>query len=137
MKRTPQSDAAEPGAGGVALNARAEVLLVRYKGGGWTFPKGHIEVGESDEAASVREVREETGVSAKVVAPLPSTVYTNNRGVRREIRWFLMRTEDQASVLEPLFDAGGFYPPEQAAKLLSYPEDRTLLQEALRAHASA
>ena len=36
------------------------------------------------------------------------------------------------TALEPLFDGGGFYPPEQAAKLLSYPEDQALLREALR-----
>ena len=57
----PEPSVAEPGAGGVVLSVRGAVLLLRYKGGGWTFPKGHIEAGERDEEAAVREVREETG----------------------------------------------------------------------------
>ncbi|AFZ68632.1 NUDIX hydrolase [Deinococcus peraridilitoris] len=123
--------AAELGAGGVVLNDKGEVLLLRYKRGGWTFPKGHIDAGERDEDAAVREVLEETGVSARITARLSVTRYTNDRGTPREIHWFLMRALSSEAVLEAIFDEGGFYPPAQAVKLLSYPEDRDLLQEAL------
>lgn len=40
-----------------------EFLLVKNKkGGNWGFPKGHIEVGESEKDTARREVREETGL---------------------------------------------------------------------------
>ena len=122
----------ELGAGGVVLNASGEVLLLRYTRGGWTFPKGHIEPGEQDEEAAVREVLEETGIRARILVALPSTRYINNRGVPREIHWFLMRTEEARVGLEPIFDEGGFYSPDEALDLLSYPEDQELLREALR-----
>lgn len=126
MRQTP-----ELGAGGVVFGEDGAVLLLRYKGGGWTFPKGHIDEGEREEDAAVREVREETGVSARVLGKLSATRYTNDRGTPREVHWFLMRAETAQAALEPLFDAGGFYPPQEALKLLSYPEDRALLEEAL------
>jgi diadenosine hexaphosphate hydrolase (ATP-forming) len=122
---------ADPGAGGVVLNAAGEVLLVRYRAGGWTFPKGHIEAGETLEQTAEREVLEETGVAAWVVAPLSTTRYANNRGVRREIHWFLMRADAARTRLEGIFEDGGFHAPAAAAGLLSYPQDQALLREAL------
>jgi len=46
-----------------------EVLLVRAKKNQshWIFPKGHIESGESEEAASARELLEEAGINGKPV----------------------------------------------------------------------
>lgn len=64
-------------AGGVLLE-RGAVLLVLDRLGRWSLPKGHVEPGESPEAAAVREVGEETGVQVEaldlvgvVTYPLP------------------------------------------------------------------
>ena len=121
----------EAGAGGVVFDARGRVLLVRYQSGGWAFPKGHIEPGETPEQTSRREVEEETGVRAEVGGALRATRYVNDRGTPREIQWFVMRAGTAATRLESTFQAGGFYEPAEARTLLSYPEDRTLLDEAL------
>jgi len=107
------------------------VLLVRYRSGAWAFPKGHVEAGETSEQTAVREVQEEGGVSAVILAKLPATRYTNDRGESREIDWFVMQTASTEPALEDTFGEGGFFPPEQAAQLLSYPEDRHLLSQAL------
>jgi 8-oxo-dGTP pyrophosphatase MutT (NUDIX family) len=47
------------------------VLLVtsRRNPNRWIFPKGHIEKGESAEAAALREAREEAGVVGKSIGP--------------------------------------------------------------------
>ncbi|EKD63929.1 MAG: NUDIX hydrolase [uncultured bacterium] len=37
-------------------------LLLHYPQGHWDFPKGHIEAGESELDAAIRETREETGL---------------------------------------------------------------------------
>ncbi|UQN06366.1 NUDIX hydrolase [Deinococcus sp. QL22] len=126
-----------PGAGGVVFSSLGRVLLVRYRGSGaWAFPKGHVEPGETLEQTAVREVQEETGVRASVVAPLQVTEYTNDRGEARQIHWFRMRVEADAAVLdgtllEHTFAEGGFMQPEQALAQLSYPEDQQLLLAAL------
>jgi diadenosine hexaphosphate hydrolase (ATP-forming) len=120
------------GAGGLVFNAKTEVLLIQYplaRGGGWSFPKGHIEKDETPEVAAVREVLEEGGVRATTVASLEPTRYVNPRGVSREIFWFAMRTSDLQATPEPGFQAG-FYDPTEAIKLLSHAENRDLLESA-------
>lgn len=37
-------------------------LLLHYEAGHWDFPKGHIEEGENEKIASLREIKEETGI---------------------------------------------------------------------------
>lgn len=108
-------------------------LLVRYKSGSWAFPKGHLEAGETAQQAAVREVQEETGVQASVLAELPATRYTNDRREARVISWFLMGVSagSAAAQLEDTFSEGGFVDVQRAAQLLSFPEDRALLSAAL------
>jgi 8-oxo-dGTP pyrophosphatase MutT (NUDIX family) len=63
--------------GGVVFDERGRVLLRKptgeFDGYLWTFPKGRLEEGESPEAAALREVRQETGVEAEIVAAIPGT----------------------------------------------------------------
>ena len=119
-----------PGAGGVVFGPLG-VLLVRYRSGAWAFPKGHVEPGETLEQTAVREVQEEGGVSASIMAALAPTHYTNDRLEVRQVHWYAMQTSSTRPVLEDTFAEGGFFAPEQAAQLLSYPEDRRLLLEAV------
>jgi 8-oxo-dGTP diphosphatase len=53
-------------AGGVVIKDKREVLLIKNPSNIWTFPKGHIEKGETREQAAVREVKEETNVDAQI-----------------------------------------------------------------------
>ena len=88
-------------AGGVVLDgAAARVLLITMIGqdgrARWTLPKGGVEPGETHEDAAVREVREETGHTAAVIAPLRPISYSflwRPDGVRyhKTVHWFLMR----------------------------------------------
>lgn len=119
-----------PGAGGLVFNSAGEVLLIRDRKGYWVFPKGHVEEGEALEDAAVREVREETGVRARVQAPLGTTHYTNDRGVAREVHWFLMRGNGPVQ-LEAGMTGAGFFEPEEAARRLAFAEDVQLLRRAL------
>ena len=41
------------------------------RGGTWTLPKGTPDPGEAIEETAIREVREETGLLVRILAPLP------------------------------------------------------------------
>jgi len=106
------------------------VLILQYKDGTWTFPKGHLEANETEQQAAVREVLEEAGVSAGILERIGETHYTNNRGEDREVLWFTMSAESESVKLEDTFMNGGFFALERARELLSFPEDRDLLARA-------
>ncbi|MER3488115.1 MAG: DNA mismatch repair protein MutT [Thermus sp.] len=128
-------------AGGVVLKPDPlEVLVVSLKGGRvLTLPKGQVEAGERYAETAVREVREETGVEAGVVAPLGKVRYyfTIKDGeapvtVSKEVHYFLMayrggKPRPQLSEVEAAF----FLPVEEALKRLSYENEREMLQKAL------
>ncbi|XVQ12779.1 NUDIX hydrolase [Spirillospora sp. CA-255316] len=56
--------------GGIARDGSGRLLLIRRgrapAAGTWSVPGGRVEPGESDEAAVIREMREETGLEVAV-----------------------------------------------------------------------
>ena len=124
------------GAGGVVFDEEGRVLLLRRLGGSWVFPKGHIDPGEDALQTAVREIAEEAGVHVVVNDPETQfqTHYVNDRGEERTITWFIADAKEQAfQPSESLFPEGGFKPVEEALELLTWPEDRKLLEEVLAA----
>ena len=87
----------EHSAGGVILEDGTVLLVLAQNLKGdkiWTFPKGHLEPGETPEAAALREVSEETGWDCEIVSPLYTAEYSFMRGemlVDKDVRWFLVK----------------------------------------------
>lgn len=81
-------------AGGVVwrrVPSGVEVVLVhRPAYDDWALPKGKLEPGETDEEAAQREVREETGLSCRLGAELPSTTYADAQGRPKIVRYWSM-----------------------------------------------
>lgn len=76
-------------AGCIVFNDKEEVALVyRIKEGDFSFPKGHLEEGESYEECAVREVREETGLVVKIIHELPDLTF-NKDNKRILIKFYL------------------------------------------------
>ncbi len=123
----------EHSAGGVLVED-GKVLLIRtqnLKGEEvWTFPKGLVEPGESPERTALREVFEETGYEAEILAPLGSVTYwfvRDGKRVKKTVDWFLMRPLRR--VKDPDWEVLDveWVPLEEAEKRLRYKSDRELL----------
>jgi 8-oxo-dGTP pyrophosphatase MutT (NUDIX family) len=119
-------------AGGVVariVGGDREYLLVeaRKSRGQWVLPKGHIERGETPEAAAVREVEEEAGVFAEVVAPAGESEYVLNGKTVRVI-FFLMKYLKEAERQEDR--ALTWRRCEDALELLNFDDTRRVLMQA-------
>ena len=115
-------------AGGV-VRRDGEVLLVhRPKYDDWTFPKGKLDVGESDEDAALREVEEETGYRCSLGPELTTTSYTDSHGRPKVVRYWLMRPEDGRFEPTQEVDQIAWLSPKEAARRLSYDRDREVLR---------
>jgi 8-oxo-dGTP diphosphatase len=121
-------------AGGLVLRRREdgarEILLVhRPAYDDWSFPKGKLEPGESEEDAALREVDEETGLRCRLEAELATTRYRDGRGRDKTVRYWLMTPT--SGTLEPAneVDDARFVPLAEASELLTYARDVELLAE--------
>ena len=119
-------------AGGLVCRSRedgtAEILLVhRPEYDDWSFPKGKLEQGETEEEAAVREVEEETGLRCELGPELATTRYRDARGRPKTVRyWSMTPIAGQLAAANEIDDAT-FVPLAEAADLLTYERDRDLL----------
>jgi 8-oxo-dGTP pyrophosphatase MutT (NUDIX family) len=99
------------------------------------LPKGHLDEGETPEAAAQREVAEETGVSAELVDKLGDVEYTyERRGRRRAKRVAFYLFEYRSGSLEDHdheIEEARWMPLDEAARALTYPGEREIARRAL------
>ncbi len=129
-------------AGGIVLKREegkaVEVLVSQHsQHHGWVFPKGLIGdqiKGESREETAVREVEEETGVVAKIVAPLsPVTYWYMMSGEKRKksVYYYLMEyLSGDITKHDDEMEAVEWLPVEKVADRLTYPSDKEVWVEA-------
>jgi len=129
----------EVSAGGVVYrveDGRPLFLLIRDSYQNWGFPKGHLEKSELPEAAALREVSEETGLTDLVVRGELSTIdwHFRFRGklIHKICHFFLMESENAATSpqREEGITACKWVPIEEALSLISYANAREVLQQA-------
>ena len=122
-------------AGGVVfrrLSGRNEYLLLRANSPAeeWVFPKGHIEAGESREAAALREVLEETGVKASLRGFLNYSHHDRPDEHVHVANYLLEAIEQEASPEQRTTRWCSF---DDALVALTYEDARDLLRQAERA----
>jgi 8-oxo-dGTP pyrophosphatase MutT (NUDIX family) len=129
----------ETSAGGVVFRVdegQPLFLLIRDSYKNWGFPKGHLENGERPEAAALREVREETGLSGLEVRGAIETIdwYFRFRGrlIHKVCHFFLMETvSDRTSPQRAEgITACRWAPFDEAIQIISYANARDVLKRA-------
>jgi 8-oxo-dGTP pyrophosphatase MutT (NUDIX family) len=121
-------------AGGVVVRRdgpepRYLLVTATRRPGQWVFPKGHIEDGETPEQAAVREVLEEAGVRATVVAPLGATEFRNVRGLVRA-QFYLMAFVSEGRSGEDR--QREWFTADEAKRALMFEDARMLISRAAR-----
>lgn len=105
--------------GGVLIDLSGQVLLreaADHRGqGGWTFAKGKPKLGETPEDTALREVLEETGLKAKVLAKIPGRFV----GSRRCNEYFLMLPLEDTGTHDGETLSIRWVPLEEAIELIS------------------
>ena len=113
------------------LDGRRHYVLVREKNGSYGLPKGHVEEGETLAETALREVREETNVTAVLDADTPVMVdeYPIAGGDIKRVSWFIAHYEDQTPVADRTQVLGVLVQPvETAVRTLTYGSTREILR---------
>jgi len=124
--------------GGVVIHRGKVLLLYKNQNGkyiGWVMPKGTNEEGETYKETAVREVKEETSVSAKIEKYIGKTEY-NFKGsedtVRKTVHWYLMSSDtfQCKPQAEEYFADAGYYKQHEAYHLLKFSDEKQILRRA-------
>jgi 8-oxo-dGTP diphosphatase len=120
-------------AGGVVLRRSRSgtletVLVHRPAYDDWTFPKGKLLRGETDEEAAVREVEEETGLRCQLGREVGTTSYRDPQGRQKTARYWEMAPIQGELAATNEVDEARWVPLEDAADMLTHARDRELLE---------
>ena len=133
---TVDPEAAEvKAAGGVVWRRAGDTIALaiahRPRYDDWSLPKGKLDAGEGWEEAALREVREETGLRCRLGEELEPAAYEDRKGRAKVVRYWLMEPEDDVDFTpNEEVDELRWLAPEEAARELTYPHDRELVQAA-------
>ncbi len=134
-KRGRQRTLREHSYGGVCVRGDEVVTIVPRGKRALALPKGGPERGESPEQTAAREVREETGLTGTVRAPLGDVVYhyrRSGRRIRKTVSFFLLdyvggSTDDHDHEVTE----ARWVPLQTARTELSYPGERKMVENAI------
>jgi 8-oxo-dGTP diphosphatase len=115
-------------AGGLVVRRQGEALQIvvvhRPEQHDWSFPKGKLEIGETPEMAALRE---ETGMSCRLLRFVGHTEYVDRKGRPKAVAYWVMAPEEGYFTPNAEVDELRWLSPENATRILSYPRDQELV----------
>lgn len=113
-------------------DGKTQFLILRHQAGHWSFPKGHVEAGETEAQTAQREIGEETGLTVSIDQNLRLvTQYHPELGVKKEVVYFTAQADPEADLTLQTKEikASRWLPYREALQRLSYESDRKLLDK--------
>lgn len=118
------------------FHGNTEILLIKHiNSGHWSFPKGHVEPGETETETAQREIKEETSIDVIIDPTFRETVsYSPKKDTMKVVVYFLAKAknvdfipqEDEIAEIRWVDIA-------YAANILSYENDKTIVSKARNA----
>ena len=112
---------------------RCKVLLVKnHNGRNYSFPKGHVEQGESEEQTAVREVKEETGLDIEIIRSFREVAdYCPFGKIRKRVVFFMAQTmSDKVTIQEEEIDSYIWVDLDEAHHRCTYDNDLRVIRKA-------
>ncbi len=114
-------------------NNTSELLLIKHRTGGhWSFPKGHVEQGESEEQTALREVKEETGLDIDIKSGFRESVqYCPHPNLSKKVVYFIGEAlpgevrKQEAEITDIVWA-----PLETAGEMVTFENDKNLIRKA-------
>lgn len=108
------------------------LLIKNKRSSHWGFPKGHLEKGESNKDAALREVLEETGIHLKIHDGFESVSKYMVRGrIDKRVSIFVGTTDDVTTVIqEAEIEEYIWLTYNKALPLLKFENDKVILKKA-------
>jgi 8-oxo-dGTP pyrophosphatase MutT (NUDIX family) len=118
------------------------VALISHKNRGgradWCIPKGHVEAGEDLADTAVREISEETGITAEVVEKLGEITYSFKIGqqrIKKTVHHYLLRQTggELSSEMDPTGEVieAKWFKLSELESVLAHENERKVAQRAL------
>ena len=109
-------------------------LIIKSLNGDIGFPKGHMEIGESELQTAIRELKEETCAEVEVISgfryqieyPLPRVP----DAIKQSVYFLGKCTSESIICQETEVDSAEFIPYEDAIKMLTFEETKNILRDA-------
>ena len=116
-----------------AIVFRGDTVLMIRVGSRWSFPKGHLEPGETAKQAAVRETKEETGISAELLTDVPIAVPSARPEDRRRVWFFPARylEGERKPQLDEISEAA-WVKVQDAAERITFAPDREAFLKACK-----
>ena len=114
-------------------HGNTEILLIKHiNSGHWSFPKGHMEQGESETETALREIKEETGLDVLLDPTFRESVtYFPRKDTQKVVVYFIAKaktydyTPQEDEIAEIRWVDIGY-----AATMLTYENDKTIVNKA-------
>lgn len=108
------------------------LIVKTKKSKNWGFPKGHVELNESEEETALREVREETGLNVSIIPGFRSVSrYSLWNHAFKQVVFFLAESKESRIVLqEEELERARWLPYSAAINLFWFENDKNTLRNA-------
>ncbi len=115
------------------FHGNTEILLIKHVNSGhWSFPKGHVEFGETEVETALREVKEETGIDIIIDPTFREIVsFSPKKGTQKTVVYFIGKarhtdyTPQEEEIAEIRWVEIG-----RACSVLSYENDKSIVNKA-------